>query len=358
VADFDVTSPDGRKFRITAPEGATQEQVLAFAQKSLAGAGAGPMGMAAAGVGAAGETLDKAADSLGGMTTDALAKVFPPEVAAAGGAAVKLGPSLVGGGLARLAAAPLMQGGARKLMQQALAPSVKALKSGKGDDAVKTLLDEGVNVTRGGVAKLDAKVDEVNEQISGLLQKHSGTTVDKEAVAARIGDTVKRIQAEHSTPQEALKNVDKVYNDFIDNGLIPDKIPVLQAQKLKQGIYRMLKDKYGQLQSESVEAQKALGRGYKETVAEAIPEISKLNAREGQLINALSLAEHRALMSGNRSIGGWSFLAGNKEALAALLADRSPLFKSIVARLMHSRSKDLPTAAGVGAGALYSASEE
>ena len=29
---YEVTSPDGKKFEITAPEGATQDQVLQYAQ--------------------------------------------------------------------------------------------------------------------------------------------------------------------------------------------------------------------------------------------------------------------------------------------------------------------------------------
>lgn len=35
MATFDITRPDGRKFRITAPEGATQEEVLAYAQQQF-----------------------------------------------------------------------------------------------------------------------------------------------------------------------------------------------------------------------------------------------------------------------------------------------------------------------------------
>ena len=34
MASFQVTAPDGRKFRVSAPEGSTQEQVLAFARQS------------------------------------------------------------------------------------------------------------------------------------------------------------------------------------------------------------------------------------------------------------------------------------------------------------------------------------
>lgn len=36
MPDFDITSPDGRKFRITAPEGATKEQALSYAQEHFA----------------------------------------------------------------------------------------------------------------------------------------------------------------------------------------------------------------------------------------------------------------------------------------------------------------------------------
>lgn len=36
MADFDITSPDGRKYRVSAPEGATQDQVLAYAQEQFA----------------------------------------------------------------------------------------------------------------------------------------------------------------------------------------------------------------------------------------------------------------------------------------------------------------------------------
>lgn len=35
MPQFDITSPDGRKFRVTAPDGATQEEVLAYAQQNM-----------------------------------------------------------------------------------------------------------------------------------------------------------------------------------------------------------------------------------------------------------------------------------------------------------------------------------
>lgn len=66
---FEITSPDGRKFRVQAPDGATQEQVLAYAQQNMApGKSAAELGAEqtaseygplASGVVAAGRTLDR-----------------------------------------------------------------------------------------------------------------------------------------------------------------------------------------------------------------------------------------------------------------------------------------------------------
>lgn len=43
MPQFDITTPDGRKFRVTAPDGATQEQVLAYAQEQSGNAASGPV---------------------------------------------------------------------------------------------------------------------------------------------------------------------------------------------------------------------------------------------------------------------------------------------------------------------------
>ena len=316
----------------------------------------GPMGVINEGVGMGLQGMDKVAYEAGGMATDLAVKAgASPEVAGGIGTVVNVaGPSVVGGAIAKSLASPALQAGARKFMQSALKPSIKALKSGKADEAVETLLEEGVNVSRGGVAKLEGKIDDINDQIADLLQKTGGgKTVDKHQVAARIQDVFKRIENTYSTPQDALKAVEKVYDDFLSNHLIPKDIPVAKAHELKQGIYRMLKDQYGKLGSETVEAQKALGRGYKELVAEQIPEIGQLNAQESKMINALLLAEHRALISGNKDIGGIVHLVRDPKLAASFLADRSPLFKSVVARLMNANSGTLPTAAGAAAGGAY-----
>ena len=119
---YEITSPDGKRFEITAPEGASQDEVLKYAQQQFAAPKAEPtraapgseplpgfgqnmrdMGLAAAqGIikgglpgliaGATGEGMrqfghgvDRAAYEGGGAVTDALAPHVPPEVAGGAG---------------------------------------------------------------------------------------------------------------------------------------------------------------------------------------------------------------------------------------------------------------------------------
>lgn len=305
--------------------------------------------------GAANEALDRTAYKAGEVVNDAAAKVLPIDLAAGAGVAANVGvqmiPNLLGGQAAKLAS-PALQSTAKGLMQSALKPTVKDLTLGKADRAVQTLLDEGINVTRGGVEKLRGKANAINDVVDTIIST-SGSTVDKGAVASRINDVVKRIERTNATPQDALADVEKVYSQFMSNGLVPKDIPLARAQELKQGIYRMLKDKYGQLGSDTVEAQKALARGFKETIEMEKPSVAGLNARASDLWNALNVSERRALVSGNRNPASFGTLAHNPTGFAAWMLDKSDLGKSILARALYSGSEQIPaTAARVGIGGL------
>jgi hypothetical protein len=107
---------------------------------------------------------------------------------------------------------------------------------------------------------------------------------------------------------------------------------VQDAQRLKQGTYKVLEKKYGQLGSAETEAQKALARGLKEQIAQAVPEVAPLNAKQSELIKALKVTGRRAMMDDNRNPVGIAGLSTNPSQLAAMLADRSALLKSLAAR--------------------------
>lgn len=292
------------------------------------------------------KNIDSASYNTGAVVNDAAAKFLPANVAAGLGVAANVGvqaiPMLLGGEAAKTAA-PAFRSGAEGLMQSALKPGYNAKASGKGAKAVSTLLDEGINVSKGGLEKASGMVDELNGQIAAAI-KNSGGTVDKNMVASKINDVMSRIEKYNSTPQDALKTVQKVYDDFIANGLIPDKIPVARAQELKRGIYKVIGEKYGTLGSDWVEAQKALGLGYKEGVAAAVPEVSALNAKESELLNAIKYLERRVAVEGNKNPIGLGWL--NPKTIIPHMWDRSGAGKSMAARALNAGQEQIPATVG------------
>ena len=237
-----------------------------------------------------------------------------------------------------------MHSGARRLMQSAIKPTIAQLKSGEAATAVDTLLKYGINPTMGGVGKIRGLVDDLNNQISGRI---AGSTaqVDKSKVLARLGDVQKKFGNQVS-PTSDLKAIQATADDFLGHPNLPGaQLPVSAAQELKQGTYRVLAKKYGQMGSAEVEAQKALARGLKDEIAEAVPGIGKLNAEESRLLATMGVAERRALMEMNKNPMGLASLAHNPVNWAMFMADKSALFKSLAARMVNS------SAGGVRAGA-------
>lgn len=310
--------------------------------------------------------VEETAQRVGGAVTDTLASGssprFPisPEIAAGAGTLAQLAtgqvPYMGIGGVGGLAARQPLRAGAETLMQQALKPSIKALKNEgatgvNSGRAINTMLDEGINISKGGVEKLQGHIDALSASITDAI-KGSGATVDTHAVAARLQDVIKGIESSSLHPQERVAAVEKIYNDVLANPALARNISVEKANQIKQGIYSMLKKEYGKLSGDSVTADKALAMGLKEEIAGAVPGVAQMSKKESELLNALELAKHRALMTGNKDVGGIGWLIENPLRFAAFMADRSPMFKSAISRLVNQTSKNAP-ALGVAGGAAY-----
>lgn len=298
----------------------------------------------------ANDMIGKGAYSAGGKVTDVAANIgASPETAAGLGFATNVGiqaiPSLIGGSLAK-SAAPAVEDSARGLMQSAIKPVLKDLRTGKAERAVQTMLDEGISPTKAGMEALRSKASAIDDAVSAAL-KGSNASVNKGAVASRISDLVHRIEATNPTPQQARQSVEAVYDQFVGNGLIPKNIPVTQAQAFKQGIYEAIGKSYGEMSSSTVEAQKALARGLKEEISKAVPGVSGMNAKASDLWNALSVAERKVIMQANNNPAGLSLLAKDPAAMIAFMADRSAAFKGLVAQMLYRGSE--PGAFAVGA---------
>lgn len=229
-----------------------------------------------------------------------------------------------------------MQEGAKRLMQSAIKPTIAQRKSGDAATAIDTLLEYGINPTKAGVEKLRTLIDDLNNQISSAVGS-SNATVSKQKVLDALND----VRAQFSTqvsPTKDLAAIQGVADDFVAHpGLPPgNAIPVQQAQQMKQGTYRVLSKKYGEVGSAETEAQKGLARGLKEEIAQAVPGVDALNAQESKLLTTLSVAERRALLEANKNPMGLAALAHNPLGWAAFMADRSAAFKALAARMVNA----------------------
>ena len=260
-------------------------------------------------------------------------ELVDPITTAVGGEAFKLGAKAI----------PYVKAGAGKLMQSAMKPAKSDVVSGKAGQAISTLLDEGINATRGGIDALKGNISDVNNQISSAIA-NSNAMVDKNAALTHLlNDTTKKFMLQ-ADPLADLNAINKVKKGFIAHPLLPNNdIPVQLAQQIKQGTYGVLSKKFGQLGSAETEAQKALARGLKDQIANAIPEIAGLNVRDSNLYNALNVAEKsRMPLQSNNNLLGLAPLVSQPGAFTAMMLDKSALAKSLLARSVNSSAKLTP----------------
>lgn len=230
---------------------------------------------------------------------------------------------------------------ARSLMQSAIKPTIKQLKTGEAATAVDTLLDYGISPTSKGVEKLRMNIDDINQAIADKISS-SGATVNRGDVLNYLED-VKGKFGTQVAPVEDLNAIERVGAEFMTQ--FPENLPVTTAQKLKTGTYKALAGKYGEAGSASTEAQKALARGLKEKIADVVPGVGKMNAEESKLLKTLGVTERRALMELNKNPVGLAALASNPVGFAAFMADRSAAFKALAAR-MANRASEVPAKLG------------
>lgn len=401
----------------------------------------------------------------GGITGAGMAGLVNPEDAGTG---AMYGAAMPGvakfAGEAGMAVSRGGKATARRLMQSALKPTIKQLKTGDARVAVDTLLEYGINPNKKGLEIMRSKVDDINAEIAARL--HGSTaTVSRKGILNYLGDVREKFGSQVN-PVDDLSAVQKVADEFASHPyfnageaqgkaleealqtasrgkvqalqaagklktfaaqqknlahgggvkLAPGQpsnqlyfnvgntggatrsssaypvpflpriagrythnidrvpegeagyreamaayaqrkadeqvarqaletwrssqgtIPVELAQKMKQGTYKSLKGKYGEVGSASTEAQKALARGLKDQIADVVPGIGPLNAEEARLLKTLDVAERRALMELNKNPMGLSILAGNKAAFAGFMADRSAAFKALAARAINRAS--------------------
>lgn len=288
--------------------------------------------------------MSEISDAAGSGATELASRAgLPPEVAGGVGVAANIGAGAVmPGALGKAAtgAAPLLQSTATNLMTKAVKPSKADLLSGDAAKGIQTMLDEGIFATEGGLLKLRVKINELNDQIKEAI-KTSPENVDKLATYKQVKDVLDRF-SKQVNPRSDKKAITDAWDEF--KAEWPDIMPVQLAQELKQGTYRALADKYGEVSGAATEAQKAIARGLKEQIADRVPRIADLNAKESELINALEVARRGGVLTaGNKNVFGLGALV-DPRTWPLWLADRSPAAMSTLARLLNAGQERIPQA--------------
>jgi hypothetical protein len=225
------------------------------------------------------------------------------------------------------------------LMQSALKPTIAQLKSGEAKTAIDTLLKYGINATGEGAERVKTMVGDVDKEILDAIAG-SGARIPKQDVLNRLKDVEGRF-TNQVNPTSDLAAIQNVGADFANHPMLTGQdIPVDVAQRLKQGTYKILEKKYGQVGTAETEAQKGLARGLKEEIAKAVPAVGPLNKKQSDLIKTMKVVGRRSLMDENRNPVGIAGLSQSPLQLAAMLADRSALVKSLAARGINAATPE------------------
>ena len=257
---------------------------------------------------------------------------------------------VIGGKVGQTAAEPATNWLSQFLMRSALKPS-STVNQSRAEQAVKTLLDEGINVTEGGVDKGRGIVGALSNQVDKAIAG-SGARISTADVADYVPQAYERFKNGPLAVQ-AINDLGKVQSDFIGhpNILGAKDIPVQVAQEMKTGYQRAIGDKgYGLLKTPETEGEKQIARGLREKIGQAVPSVVDPLAREANLISALKLAERRVAVDANKNPIGLGALVSQPWMFPVWMWDRSPLGKSVAARMLYS---GYPQTAAGSIGALY-----
>jgi len=277
-----------------------------------------------------------------------------------------------------------------KMYQSILKPSTVNTQA-QNARIINTGLKERIPLTKGGRNTLQGKVDALQEQVGEHINRGdaAGLTVDPEAAAARttrskaefatqvdpdadlnaISGVKGRFLDRHSTeaPYTKIRPTDAdeagIAGAFVKEGegttRVSKPIGLKEAQAEKQGTYRRLKDKYGELSSAEVEAQKDIARGLKEEVYNQVKQqygvdLTAIGQREARLLDLDGSIERFLNRHGNnQSIGiapgihaaglraMFSRSAAITGALANFFLEKNPAIASRIAILAANQN---PTA--------------
>lgn len=281
--------------------------------------------------------IGNAALEAGNKAVDVAAKVLPPEIAAGvgvlGNMATQAIPMLMGGGKNpnQLSATEPV---AKWLMNKAVKASTDDVASGAAAKAYGTMLRENQSASPSGMVKAQKIVNEMHPQVQAGIERSSA-----EIPIAPVGEKYLE-QYTRAIPQgeSAIKEVGDVWKNFSGNPAIAgsESMTAQMADLMKRGAQKNARASYGK---PTGEAEKELAALLREELLKGVPSIRAPLAREAANMNVLDVARGSIAQSTKNNPGGLSLLANDVLPAAGFLADRSPYFKGLLARMLYQGGK-------------------
>lgn len=223
--------------------------------------------------------------------------------------AMELGGRLVSGPVGFVAKKFLPE----SLYGRALKPST-TLPVGERQRVIQTGLREGIPASAGGYDKLISSIQDLTGEIDKKLAAKSqnlGDVINPQTVARRLDALEDRFRTQ-GYPDEDVNTIKKVRESFLKRhsyeapytkirpgsseeagAFVPvgkgttriyEPMTLAEAQAEKRGTYRYNEWRKNATPHAQEQAEKALARGLKEEIAGLFPEVSKLNARDSDML--------------------------------------------------------------------------
>jgi hypothetical protein len=205
----------------------------------------------------------------------------------------------------------VVSSGAQRLYQGLLKPS-KALRA-EYPDAVRTLVNERVPISQGGLRKVEGLMSRSSKQADGLItQNANAEPIRAREVVSQFGDTVKNLRKriDIGQPSELAKVGDRGRRLMqADRGI---GIEVPRAQELKRTAQDAASAGYRQARAGTVKEvsadtmlDKDVARGFRAAIERRIPEIATINRRTQSLGGAKDAVEDAlGREANNLAVGG------------------------------------------------------
>lgn len=214
----------------------------------------------------------------------------------------------------------------------------KTFSVARRDADVSTGLNEGIQLNKSGLNKLDDKISNIEDSIQEPINQASanGVRINNANVADKLIDTSGKYKHQ-ARPQNDLNAIEKGGSEFLESH--PIDIDIADAQLAKKGTYQKLKGEYGKQNSRpnvEVDIDKSLARGLKDEVYDNLldthPELKNLGEKEGSLISLRESVEGAVKRIENRNL--FSLMHGVLPAAGGAIAGRGGAWTALGAAIL------------------------